>query len=272
MLLAVLSLTLMTMDHRHQHVEQLRSLIAIAFFPVQYAADSPLRISHWTSEQLASRHRLITQNRELRADMTHLRVRQLNMDALAAENERLRQLLDSSARLEDRVLIARLMAVDLDPFRQQVVLNKGAGDDVYPGQPLINADGVVGQILEVHPTHSVALLISDPSHALPVEINRTGLRTLVIGTGHPERLELRFIPVSEDLEIGDIVSTSGLGGRFPADYPVARISQIERPLGSAFARVEAEPLARLDRSREVLLLWPGEALEPPIPAATDEDA
>jgi rod shape-determining protein MreC len=129
-------------------------------------------------------------------------------------------------------------------------------------------------VLESHPLHSVVLLISDPSHALPVLVNRTGLRTLAVGTGNPQSLELRYIPPAEDLEPGDVVSTSGLGGRFPADYPVAEITLVERTPGEPFARVEAKPLARLDRSREVLLLTPASYPDLPVelPSVGEEGA
>lgn len=245
----------MTLDHRHHHLQEVRTALATLVYPIQYAADLPVRLGGWAAEQFATRQSLLAQNARLREEHLRLRGRMLRFEALEAENARLRTLLDTSSRVREEVVIAELLSVDLDPFRQQVVLDKGRLHGVHPGQPLINAAGVVGQVLRVHPAHSVALLISDPSHALPVQINRTGLRTLAMGTGNPKRLELRYIPPSEDVRVGDIVSTSGLGGRFPADYPVAEIVHVERPKGEDFAVVQARPLARLDRSREVLLLW-----------------
>ncbi|MCG5514794.1 MULTISPECIES: rod shape-determining protein MreC [Ectothiorhodospira] len=261
--MVVLSLVLMTVDHRHHHLQEVRSWLSSAVYPIQYVADLPVRLSAWTGEQFSTHQSLVAQNRALQEENLLLRSRMLRFEALESENTRLRELLDTAKRLREQVVIAQLLSVDLDPFRQQVVLDKGSRHQVYAGQPLINAAGVVGQVLEVHPLNSVALLISDPSHALPVQVNRTGLRTLAMGTGNPERLDLRFIPPSEDIRRGDIISTSGLGGRFPADYPVAQVTRVERPSGESFAQVEARPLARLDRSREVLLLWPAQPDQDP---------
>jgi rod shape-determining protein MreC len=264
-------------DHRHQHVEELRSALALLVYPIQAGVDLPVQAVTWVSEQFRTHQQLVEDNRRLREEQLRLSALMLRFEALEEENTRLRQLLDTSTRLRDPLMIAEIMAVDLDPFRQQILINRGRVHGAYPGQPLINAQGVVGQVLESHPLHSVVLLISDPSHALPVLVNRTGLRTLAVGTGNPQLLELRYIPPAEDVEPGDIVSTSGLGGRFPADYPVAEITLVERIPGEAFARVEARPLARLDRSREVLLLTPapsphiGEPLSVPeeTPAAVE---
>lgn len=250
-------------DHRHQHVENLRAALALVIYPVQVAVDVPVQATAWLSEQVSTHQQLVAENRRLREEQFRLNALMLRFEALEEENTRLRQLLDTSTRLRDPLMIAEIMSVDLDPFRQQIIINRGRMHGAYPGQPLINAQGVVGQVLESHPLHSVVLLISDPSHALPVLVNRTGLRTLAVGTGSPDRLELRHIPPAEDVEPGDIISTSGLGGRFPADYPVAEITRVERIPGEAFAHVEARPLARLDRSREVLLLTP--AAQPDAP-------
>ncbi|OOG22929.1 rod shape-determining protein MreC [Thioalkalivibrio denitrificans] len=262
-LLALLSIGLMWADHRHQHVENLRAALALVIYPVQVAVDVPVQATAWLSEQVSTHQQLVAENRRLREEQFRLNALMLRFEALEEENTRLRQLLDTSTRLRDPLMIAEIMSVDLDPFRQQIIINRGRMHGAYPGQPLINAQGVVGQVLESHPLHSVVLLISDPSHALPVLVNRTGLRTLAVGTGSPDRLELRHIPPAEDVEPGDIISTSGLGGRFPADYPVAEITRVERIPGEAFAHVEARPLARLDRSREVLLLTP--AAQPDAP-------
>lgn len=267
--MALLSIGLMWADHRHQHLENLRSALALVVYPVQVGVNLPVQAGGWLMEQFNSHQDLIAENRRLREEQLHLSALMLRFEALEEENTRLRQLLDTSTRLRDPLMIAEIMAVDLDPFRQQILINRGRMHGAYPGQPLINSQGVVGQVLESHPLHSVVLLISDPSHALPVLVNRTGLRTLAVGTGNPQLLELRYIPPAEDLEPGDIISTSGLGGRFPADYPVAEITRVERIPGEAFARVEARPLARLDRSREVLLLTP--AVHPPLETLPQTD-
>lgn len=254
--LALLSIALMVADHRQHHLEQFRGFLIGALSPLQYLANVPAEIADWGIERVTTdRADLRARVAELEAQNLILQARQLQFETLTAENIRLRELLDSTAEREERVLVAELLAIDLDPFRQQIVLNKGTRAGVHRGQPIIDAHGVMGQVIHTGPFTSTALLISDPGHALPVQIVRTGLRTIAQGTGEAERIELLYIPNTADVEEGDLVATSGLGGRFPADYPVARITEFERRPGQAFARVSARPLANLDRSREVLLVW-----------------
>ena len=176
-------------------------------------------------------------------------------DALEAENLRLRELLDSSFKVSDRVLIAELMAVEMDPYRHQVILNKGERDNAFVGQPLVDAYGIMGQILHTTPFTSTAMLITDPAHATPVQVNRNGLRSIAVGTGSLSELSLPHIPNSADIRVGDLLITSGLGGRFPPGYPVATVVAVTIDPGHPFAQVSARPLSHLDRSREVLLVW-----------------
>nr|WP_081616560.1 MULTISPECIES: rod shape-determining protein MreC [unclassified Thioalkalivibrio] len=259
-LLAVilLGVALMALDHRLNELQTVRNALSTIAYPLQVAVDAPIRAGSRLLESFTSREDLITENRILRDENAELRARQLRFDALQMENDRLRALLNTAERAEERVEIAKLLAVDLDPFRQQIVLSKGSRHDVYPGQPVIHPDGVIGQVLSTQMTSSTALLISDPGHALPVLSARTGLRGIVVGTGNPRRLEMRHVPPQEDIEEGDLLLTSGLGGRFPPDYPVARVISVERQPGQPFLDIQAEPLAALDRSREVLLLWTDE--------------
>jgi len=272
-LLGVLSIGLIIVDHRYQHLETVRGVLAGAIAPLRYAVDLPATWLGWTSEHMTGRQDLIARIHELERNNIELRARQQRLATLETENRRLRELLQSSAKRDDRVRVAELLAVDLDPYRQQVVVNKGERDGVYRGQPLIDAHGVMGQIIHTSPVTATALLISDPNHALPVQLNRNGLRTIASGTGEPDRLELLYIPNSADVRVGDLVVTSGLGGRFPPNYPVATVVVVERRPGQPFARVVGEPRAQLDRSREVLLVWPeegdlpGAAGTPPEPPA-----
>ncbi|WP_156000508.1 rod shape-determining protein MreC [Thioalkalivibrio sp. ALgr1] len=259
-LLAVilLGVALMALDHRLNELQTVRNALSTVAYPLQVAVDAPIRAGSRLLESFTSREDLITENRILREENAELRARQLRFDALQMENDRLRALLNTAERAQERVEIAKLLAVDLDPFRQQIVLSKGNRHGVYPGQPVIHPDGVIGQVLSTQMTSSTALLISDPGHALPVLSARTGLRGIVVGTGNPRRLEMRHVPPQEDIEEGDLLLTSGLGGRFPPDYPVARVTSVERQPGQPFLDIQAEPLAALDRSREVLLLWTSE--------------
>ena len=254
-LLGALSLSIMTLDHRFDHLRLVREQISLLIYPLRIVVDVPARLGTWGATAISSHRTLLKENQQLRDERTLMQAQLQKMVALETENARLRDLLGSSSKVENSVLVAELLAVDLDPYRQQVVINKGANNAVYAGQPVIDASGVMGQIIHAGTFTSTALLISDPSHALPVQVDRTGLRTIATGTGSPDRLELRFIPTTADIEVNDVVFTSGLGGRFPPNYPVAVVSSVERPRGQAFARVFATPTARIDRSREVLLVW-----------------
>lgn len=255
--LAIISIGLMTVDHRFNALDPVRSTLSLLVYPVQYGVNLPVKLAQWASKNLASRQRLIEENRRLRSQHLILNAKLQKLTSLEQENTRLRELLASASRFkEKRMLIAELLAVALDPYQQKVIINKGQIDGVYSGQPLLDAHGIVGQITHVTPFSATAILISDPSHALPVRIVRNGLRSLLVGTGKANALSLHHIPSSSDIIVGDVVSTSGLGGRFPPDYPVAKIVHIERPPGEPFAVVTATPLAHLDRSPEVLLVWP----------------
>jgi len=183
---------------------------------------------------------------------------------LGKENDRLRKLLGAIPKTTERLLIAEIINVDADPYRQIILLNKGSSSDVYQGQPLIDALGIMGQIIHVGPMSSNAMLITDISHAIPVQINRTGLRTIAFGSGKIDQLNLRHLPHNIDIKVGDLLITSGLGGTFPPNFPVAIVSKVERPNGEPFAVVEAKPHARLEQSREVLLVWKNQ------PEAEDE--
>ena len=195
------------------------------------------------------------------AEETHLRAitQSLNAQApdpgtlqAAPEQARLRELLDSSFEVGEKVLVAELMSVNLDPYKHQIVINKGELHHIYRGQPLLDADGVMGQVVHVGPYTSTAVLITDTSHATPVQVNRNGLRTIALGSGTINRLELPYLPNNSDILVGDLLITSGLGGRFPPGYPVAMVTDIQQDPGQAFARITATPKAKLDRSREVL--------------------
>ncbi|MCW8944913.1 MAG: rod shape-determining protein MreC [Sedimenticola sp.] len=257
---AVFSLGLMIVDHRQHHLESVRSVLSTVTYPLQYAANLPLSIGHWASETFATRSRLQNENRSLHKENLLLQGRQQKLAALEAENMRLRDLLDSSFKIGDRVLIAELIAVDMDPYRQLVLLNKGSSSGIFKGQPVLHANAVMGQVIHVNRFTSSVLMITDASHALPIQVNRNGLRTVAIGSGRINELELPNLPNNADIEIGDLLVTSGLGGRFPSGYPVATVTSIAREPGEPFARIKAQPSAHLDRAREALLVW---TLTPP---------
>ncbi|MEJ1404132.1 MAG: rod shape-determining protein MreC [Candidatus Sedimenticola sp. (ex Thyasira tokunagai)] len=264
----VFSLALMIMDHRQNHLEAVRSTLATLLSPLLYVVNLPRTVGEWADETLTTRESLQRSNETLRRENLLLKAEQQKMAALESENTRLRNLLDSSFRIGERVLIAELMAIELDPYRQQVMINKGTNSGVFQGQPVLDAGGVMGQVVHVHRSSSSVLMITDISHALPVQINRNGLRTIAMGTGRINSLDLPNLPNNADIREGDLLVTSGLGGRFPAGYPVARITTVIHKPGEPFADVEAQPVAHLDRTREALLVW---TLEPydELPAAAD---
>ena len=245
----------MLVDHRYHHLESLRAALSVLTYPLQLIADLPVSGSRWLSEAFATRDRLQTDNHRLREENLKLLARLQKLEALEAENFRLRDLLESSFKVGDRVLVAELSAVDLDPYKQQVVIDKGATSGVTEGQPVLDAHAVMGQVVHVNPFTATVLLITDASHALPVQVLRNGLRTIAVGTGRINQLELPYLPNDSDIREDDLLGTSGLGGKFPPGYPVARVAQVQRTPGQPFAQVVAEPRAHLDRSREVLLVW-----------------
>jgi len=262
----LLAIVLMVADHRFGRLEGLRSAIATLTYPLQLTADLPMLFGRTLSESFSTRDDLLEKNRQLRETNIRLSTELQQYEALLAENERLRDLLGSSFKVGNRVLIAEISAVDLDPFRHQVLIRKGTTSGIFVGQAVLDAHGVMGQVIHTAPYNATVLLITDASHALPVQVLRTGLRTVAIGSGKIDQLDLPYLPNNLDVEAGDLLVTSGLGGVFPPGYPVARISDIQLEPGRPFATVTAQPLARLDRSREVLLVWKLQAQPSPDPA------
>ncbi|MGI9330389.1 MAG: rod shape-determining protein MreC [Gammaproteobacteria bacterium] len=268
--ICALSLALMVADNRVNLLQDIRRVLAAVAFPLQVLVDSPAVLGRWLGETGATRERLLTANQNLRATTLEQSARLQRMAALEAENTRLRALLDSTAKVGDRVLIAEIMSVDMDPFRQRVVINKGSQDGAFVGQALIDADGVVGQITRDQIFSSEGILITDAEHALPVEVLRTRQRTLAIGTGQLDRLSIPFLPRNTDIAAGDLLVTSGLGGIFPSGYPVAVVSKVATDSGTEFLAVEAKPAAALSRVREVLLIWPGNPTPTDLPEPATE--
>lgn len=255
-ILVGLSILLMIADHRWNHLESMRSVIdSYIIHPLRYVINLPVDFIHWGSDSFTFHQELLEENQKLKDQQLRAQVSLQKLSILEKENERLRQMLSAQPKVGEKVLIAELLSIDMDPYKQQVVLNKGQAESVYLGQPVIDAWGVMGQVVHMGNNSSTAMLITDPSHAIPVQVNRNGLRSTVFGNGQTDSLELRYIPHNADIEIGDLIITSGLGGRFPPNYPVGRITRIERPAGETFANVIAQPVAHIDRSREVLLVW-----------------
>jgi rod shape-determining protein MreC len=256
-------LILIIADLRYSRLETTRSVLDTLGAPLYWVAGMPTRLWHTGKVQIQSRAGLLEENERLSRENPILQGRSQQMVALLAENVRLRGLLNSVAMLRDDVLVAELIGVSPDPVRHQLVLDKGDEDDVFVGQPLINADGLMGQVVEVSAATSRALLITDATHSIPVQVNRNGVRAIAEGTGSLGALEIRHVSATTDIQVGDLLETSGLGGRFPSGYPVAVVTEIERDPGKMFAHVVARPSAALDRSRYVLLVFSTQADQEP---------
>ena len=265
----MIAMIIMVIDHRAGYLENLRLLSSRIVEPVYRIAAFPADAARAGRLAIATQTHLAEENRELREALLLAQVRLNRMAALAAQNERLKELLDVQKNLGLGVQLARLIDIDLDPFRHRVVLDAGSMQGVVVGQPLLDAGGVMGQIVEVLPNTSVAMLITDPTHAIPVMIERTGLRTIAYGTGAIDRLQLPNIPMSADVKVGDTLVTSGLGGRFPAGFPVGVIGGLSNDESGMFAAAIAKPAAALDRSGDVLLLHDlPQPMGPPLPVPT----
>lgn len=260
-LLALVCLAAMLLDHRQDHVSRARQALSIIVYPIQVVVDLPFRTYAWMSQAIADRGRLLAENEALTSQLLDAEFRLQRLEALQVENARLRELLESSASFDDRRLVAEVLSVDLDPYRQRFVLNRGLTDGVFIGQPILDRFGIVGQVVDVGQWTSEAVLITDADHAIPVVVNRNGLRTIAVGTGDQGRLRLPYLTNSADIEIGDLLVSSGLGEVFPAGYPVGRVLDLQARPGQPFADVIAEPVSALDRDQEVLLVFANDATQ-----------
>ena len=261
-----LAVLIMLADRRGDYLQQFRSSVAQASEPLYALAELPSLVGVALRDNLANRRRLLSENEQLQADLRLTRLRLAESEVALAEQQRLADGLTLAERERLRAIPARVMDVDPDPFRHRVIIDRGEQDGLRAGTALIDASGVVGQLIEPGRHRSVVLLISDPGHGLPVVDARSGERTLLYGTGESDQLALRSMPLTADIEAGDLLLSSGIGGRFPAGLPVARVRSVERSAGAPHARGVAEPLAALGRLRELLAVAPrSEAEGPPLP-------
>ena len=255
-LVVVLSFILMVSDHKREQTSTVRVFLSTLMSPLEYLVSLPAGFLDWADTSMTSRAQLILDIKDLRAEQMILKVQTQTMISLEVENAHLRQLLGSLKREKGRRRIAEIMSVDSDPSKHIVTINKGSKDDVYVGQPILDATGVLGQVISTSSLTSKALLITDNTHALPVKILRNGIRVIAKGTGHPNQLRLDQMPHTIDIINGDILVTSGLGMRFPAGFPVAIIDSVSSDPGQAFANASATTSADLLRTGLVVLLWP----------------
>ena len=258
------SLVLIFVDHKLDGFASTKVYLNSLVSPLQYLASLPEQMLSASASRLTSHQRLLEQNRELTRQATRMSEQLQRFNILKAENDRLRTLLGSPVRAGMEKMVAELMAVDNNPFSHQIVIDKGAIHGVYEGQSVLDDRGIVGQIMEVGTTNSRVLLIADVTHAIPLRIARNNVRLIATGAGQLDELFLEHVPHSSEIQVGDVLVTSGLGNVFPEGYPVAKITSIVRDESRPFAQVSASPMAQLDRIKYLLLLWPENAPQKPV--------
>ncbi|HEX7991925.1 MAG TPA: rod shape-determining protein MreC [Stenotrophomonas sp.] len=261
-----LAITLIVLDDQGGWMSRLRAQANVLVQPIWALAGVPGRVGASVKDNAASHTQLVSENRELRNQLLIANARLTRLQTAALDNAQLRELLNVAERNGLDVQLAPILDIDLDPVKQRLVLDSGSSAGVHVGQAVIDAGGLMGQVIAVTPAHSTVLLLTDPDHAVPVAVARNGVRLIVYGRG--DRLELRDIPLSAGVEVGDEIVTSGLGGRFPAGFPVGKILKLRPDDTHAFLVGELEPAAKLDRGRNVLLL----RSVPPLPQLPDSTA
>lgn len=265
----------MTADMRGAWLDQVRQRAALLVEPIYWLASAAPRLLRYVGETAQGHDQLLAENRRLRNELLIARARERRLAVLADENQHLRELLGGTRSMQLGVRLATIVDVDLDPSRQQVVLDLGANDGVRVGQAFIDASGLLGQVTAVAPDHATALLVTDPDHAVPVQVVRSGLRVIAYGTGERDRLEVRDIPQSGDIREGDALITSGIGGNFPAGFAVGEVTGLRQDESQLFAVADLRPAAAVARAHQVLLVWAQPAqidvgpAAPPRPADTE---
>ncbi len=270
----LLAIGLMVADHRGDYLKSARTWAGLLAEPLYWLAGSPVRIAEAARDTFATRHTLAAERDALQQELLIARAQLHRLEAVQSENETLRRLLLGKRGLTLNAQLADISDVELDPFRHRVRLDIGSRHGVRPGLAVIDADGVFGQVIDVGLLHSTVLLLTDPGHAVPVQVQRSGLRTIAFGTGERNRLVVPNIAQSADIREGDLLLTSGIGGRFPAGLPVATVMQLHPEATHLFIEADAAPLAALDRSGQVLLVWsdPLTPSAPVGPSTPDADA
>lgn len=251
-----LSVALMLIDNRTQQFEKLRNVLQTVIYPVMFISTLPREMIRAVTGTMEASSTLQSENESLRQENLLLHSRLEKLHSLEADNRRLKRLLGQSEQIAENVLLAELVEVSLEPYTQQISLNKGSSDDVYVGQPVINGDGVIGQVVHTSQFQSTVTLLTDPGSAIPVMVMRNGLRGVLFGTGVRNRLALPYMTADADIRIGDLLISSGMGGRFPTGYPVATVTEVLQQPSDEFLTINTLPVTQLDHGREVLLIWP----------------
>ena len=254
-LYALLSVVVMYLDQRQHYLEQVRYALQATAYPVQLAVNSPSAAWRWLRDSLQTREALRAENSRLRTTQRDLELRAMRYEALARENSELRGLREALPPIADRWLAAEIVNIQLSSLRQRLLIDRGAANGVFRGQAVLDDKGLIGQTTHVGPWSAEVILITDPEHAVPVRIERTGLRTIAVGAGDTSSLALPYLPGNADIKNGDLLVTSGLGGVFPEGYPVARVTEVHRDAVQPLAQVRAAPLSHVSTDGEVMLVW-----------------
>ncbi len=252
-----LSTLLMVLDQRGHHLEQIRAGLTVLTYPIQFVANLPAHTSATIADLFTSERTLREKIVTLQGEREMLLAKLQQFDSLEEDNNRLRQMVGSAAKVADKALAAEILTVSAEPFSRNIMVSRGTNDGAYVGQPVIDAYGIVGQITGVTGDMSRVTLITDPGHAIPVLVNRNGLRALVFGTGAPDTVKVPYLTATSDIREGDLLVSSGMGGTFPAGYPVAKVVKIVNDPDESFLEITAKPMAQLNHSKLVLLIWPG---------------
>lgn len=254
-LAVIAAIGLIVADSRLGTFVKIRNYMDTAVSPFYFLANGPRKVLDSVSETLATRQQLELENRALRQELLLKNSDILLLGQFKQENARLRELLGSPLRQDEHKMVTQVISTGSDPYSDQVVIDKGSDNGVYEGQPVISDKGVVGQVVAVAKVTSRVLLICDASHALPIQVLRNDIRVIAAGSGCADDLQLEHLPNNTDIRVGDVLVTSGLGGRFPEGYPVAVVSSVKVDNQRAYTVIQARPTAGLQRLRYLLLLW-----------------
>ena len=244
----------MYLDYKGQYLNKVRSYISVTTYPIHVVMNAPKNIFLKLTESMGQREKIILDNQKLKTENITLGSQIQKVYSLEKENKRLRELLDSKPKTEDIFVLAEIVTENPDPFKHRIIINKGSKEDVHTNQTIADSKGIIGHVIRDQIFGSEVLLITDPEHAIPIEVARTGLRSIALGMGSYEEIKLSYLAVNTDIQKGDILLTSGLGGQYPVGYPVAIVDKVSAQEGESFLEVRAKPFANLTNINEVWVI------------------